>query len=116
MQILFSAKKTFCDRQNKLYFKIVLLINAQQIGNFNRNDQLNIKYVQKFPIQEYLICDLYQIEMYLYMIILCIYHISLICRTKKYLQKAAATRTCAIGGFFVSIPLFLTGIHAFAII
>lgn len=31
-------------------------------------------------------------------------------RTKKYLQKAAATRTCAIGGFFVSIPLFLTGI------
>merc|ERR1712223_165234 len=31
-------------------------------------------------------------------------------RTKKYLQKAGVTRTCAIGGFLVSIPLFLTGI------
>merc|ERR1719195_2196029 len=31
-------------------------------------------------------------------------------RTIKYLHEAAVTRTCAIGGFFVSIPLFLTGI------
>ena len=111
MQILFGAKKTFCDRQNKFYFKIVLLINAQQMSNFNWNHHLNIKYAQKFQIHE-----LYQIEMYRYIIILCIYHISLICRTKKYLQKAAATRTCAIGGFFVSIPLFLTGIHSVVII
>lgn len=52
MQILFSAKKTFCDRQNKFYFKIVLLINAQQMSNFNWNHHLNIKYVQEFQIHE----------------------------------------------------------------
>lgn len=31
-------------------------------------------------------------------------------RTKTYLHEAVVTRTCAIGGFFVSIPVFLTGI------
>ena len=77
MQILFSAKKTFCDRQNKLYFKMVLLINTQQMSNFNRNHQLNIKYLQKFQIPEYPICvsplnilnwdvPLYDIIMYLW--------------------------------------------------
>ena len=30
-------------------------------------------------------------------------------RTIKYLHEAAVTRLCAIGGFFVSIPVFLTG-------
>ena len=30
-------------------------------------------------------------------------------RTNKYLKGAASTRVCAIAGFFVSIPLFLTG-------
>ena len=30
-------------------------------------------------------------------------------RTTKYLKKASLTRTCAIGGFFLSIPLFLIG-------
>ena len=32
-----------------------------------------------------------------------------ISRTTKYLKKASLTRTCAIGGFFLSIPLFLIG-------
>ena len=32
-------------------------------------------------------------------------------RTSKYLKGAASTRVCAIGGFFISIPLFLTGKH-----
>lgn len=31
-------------------------------------------------------------------------------RTSKYLKGAASTRICAIGGFFLSIPLFLTGV------
>ena len=31
------------------------------------------------------------------------------CRTTKYLKGASTTRNCAIGGFFVSIPLFLAG-------
>lgn len=31
-------------------------------------------------------------------------------RTIKYLKEAAVTRICAIGGFFLSIPVFLTGI------
>merc|ERR1712051_129743 len=31
-------------------------------------------------------------------------------RTNKYLKGAASTRVCAIAGFFVSIPLFLTGV------
>lgn len=30
-------------------------------------------------------------------------------RTNKYLQKSAITRVCAVGGFFISIPVFLTG-------
>ena len=30
-------------------------------------------------------------------------------RTSKYLKGATLTRSCAIGGFFVSIPLFLIG-------
>jgi len=34
-------------------------------------------------------------------------------RTTKYLKKASLTRTCAIGGFFLSIPLFLIGIVLF---
>lgn len=34
-------------------------------------------------------------------------------RTTKYLKKAAITRTCAIAGFFLSIPLFLIGIVLF---
>lgn len=31
-------------------------------------------------------------------------------RTNKYLREASGTRICAIGGFFVSIPVFLAGI------
>jgi len=34
-------------------------------------------------------------------------------RTTKYLKKASITRTCAIAGFFLSIPLFLIGIVLF---
>lgn len=34
-------------------------------------------------------------------------------RTTKYLKKASITRVCAIGGFFLSIPLFLIGIVLF---
>jgi len=30
-------------------------------------------------------------------------------RTNKYLQKSSITRICAVGGFFISIPVFLTG-------
>lgn len=30
-------------------------------------------------------------------------------RTNKYLQKSNMTRICAVGGFFISIPVFLTG-------
>jgi hypothetical protein len=30
-------------------------------------------------------------------------------RTNKYLQKSSITRVCAVGGFFISIPVFLTG-------
>ncbi|XP_036339001.1 uncharacterized protein LOC118748574 [Rhagoletis pomonella] len=31
-------------------------------------------------------------------------------RDNKYLEKSSASRTCAVGGFFISIPIFLTGI------
>lgn len=27
----------------------------------------------------------------------------------KYLQKSSVSRICAVGGFFISIPIFLTG-------
>lgn len=30
-------------------------------------------------------------------------------RDNKYLEKSSASRTCAVGGFFISIPIFLTG-------
>ncbi|XP_046418532.1 uncharacterized protein LOC124178844 [Neodiprion fabricii] len=30
-------------------------------------------------------------------------------RTNKYLQKSSISRVCAVGGFFISIPVFLTG-------
>ncbi|XP_044013049.1 mediator of RNA polymerase II transcription subunit 13 isoform X2 [Aphidius gifuensis] len=30
-------------------------------------------------------------------------------RTSLYLQKSSASRMCAVGGFFISIPIFLTG-------
>lgn len=31
-------------------------------------------------------------------------------RDNKYLEKSSASRTCAVSGFFISIPVFLTGI------
>ncbi|XP_055842208.1 uncharacterized protein LOC129909202 [Episyrphus balteatus] len=31
-------------------------------------------------------------------------------RSNKYLQKSSVSRVCAVGGFFISIPIFLTGI------
>ncbi|XP_014249236.1 uncharacterized protein LOC106666502 [Cimex lectularius] len=37
-------------------------------------------------------------------------------RTNKYLKKSAFTRVCAVGGFFVSIPVFLTGIILYTFI
>lgn len=37
-------------------------------------------------------------------------------RTNKYLQKASVSRVCAVGGFFVSIPVFLTGIILYTFI
>ncbi|XP_014276609.1 uncharacterized protein [Halyomorpha halys] len=37
-------------------------------------------------------------------------------RTNKYLKKSAFTRICAVGGFFVSIPVFLTGIILYTFI
>ncbi|XP_030021226.2 uncharacterized protein LOC115440872 [Manduca sexta] len=37
-------------------------------------------------------------------------------RSNKYLQKSAITRVCAIGGFFISIPVFLTGIILYTFI
>ncbi|XP_038221783.1 uncharacterized protein LOC119839546 [Zerene cesonia] len=37
-------------------------------------------------------------------------------RTNKYLQKSAITRICAVGGFFISIPVFLTGIILYTFI
>ena len=30
-------------------------------------------------------------------------------RDNKYLEKSSVSRTCAVGGFFISIPIFLTG-------
>lgn len=30
-------------------------------------------------------------------------------RGNRYLQKSSLSRACAVGGFFVSIPIFLTG-------
>nr|CAD7431578.1 unnamed protein product [Timema monikensis] len=36
--------------------------------------------------------------------------------TNKYLQKSSITRVCAVGGFFVSIPVFLTGIILYTFI
>ena len=41
----------------------------------------------------------------IYIIFLYIFHY----RTSKYLKGATLTRSCAIGGFFISIPLFLIG-------
>lgn len=37
-------------------------------------------------------------------------------RTNKYLQKSSITRVCAVGGFFISIPVFLTGIILYTFI
>lgn len=37
------------------------------------------------------------------------FRISRLCRDNKYLEKSSASRTCAVGGFFISIPIFLTG-------
>ncbi|CAH1158800.1 unnamed protein product [Phyllotreta striolata] len=37
-------------------------------------------------------------------------------RTNKYLQKSSVSRVCAVGGFFVSIPVFLTGIILYTFI
>ncbi|XP_053612132.1 uncharacterized protein LOC128676171 [Plodia interpunctella] len=37
-------------------------------------------------------------------------------RSNKYLQKSAVTRVCAVGGFFISIPVFLTGIILYTFI
>ncbi|XP_026333433.1 uncharacterized protein LOC113240369 isoform X1 [Hyposmocoma kahamanoa] len=37
-------------------------------------------------------------------------------RSNKYLQKSAITRVCAVGGFFISIPVFLTGIILYTFI
>ncbi|CAH2049555.1 unnamed protein product, partial [Iphiclides podalirius] len=36
--------------------------------------------------------------------------------SNKYLQKSAITRVCAVGGFFISIPVFLTGIILYTFI
>lgn len=33
-------------------------------------------------------------------------------RANKYLQKSSVSRACAVGGFFISIPIFLTGEEA----
>ncbi|XP_047004887.1 uncharacterized protein LOC124623141 [Schistocerca americana] len=37
-------------------------------------------------------------------------------RTNKYLQKSSITRMCAVSGFFISIPVFLTGIILYTFI
>ncbi|KAK0161549.1 hypothetical protein PV327_010008 [Microctonus hyperodae] len=37
-------------------------------------------------------------------------------RTNMYLQKSSASRMCAVGGFFVSIPVFLTGMILYTFI
>ncbi|KAF2885714.1 hypothetical protein ILUMI_20487 [Ignelater luminosus] len=37
-------------------------------------------------------------------------------RTNKYLQKSSISRVCAVGGFFISIPVFLTGIILYTFI
>ncbi|XP_046678192.1 uncharacterized protein LOC124366032 [Homalodisca vitripennis] len=37
-------------------------------------------------------------------------------RTNKFLKKSAITRVCAVGGFFVSIPVFLTGLILYTFI
>ncbi|KAJ8673495.1 hypothetical protein QAD02_004757, partial [Eretmocerus hayati] len=36
--------------------------------------------------------------------------------TNKYLQKSSVSRVCAIGGFFISIPVFLTGMILYTFI
>ncbi|XP_066248618.1 uncharacterized protein [Euwallacea similis] len=37
-------------------------------------------------------------------------------RTSKYLQKSSVSRVCAMGGLFISIPVFLTGIILYTFI
>ncbi|XP_008546633.1 uncharacterized protein LOC103570617 [Microplitis demolitor] len=37
-------------------------------------------------------------------------------RTSRYLEKSSVSRMCAIGGFFVSIPIFLTGMILYTFI
>ncbi|XP_044728889.1 uncharacterized protein LOC123292331 [Chrysoperla carnea] len=37
-------------------------------------------------------------------------------RTNKYLQKSSISRVCAVAGFFISIPVFLTGIILYTFI
>ncbi|XP_018330361.1 uncharacterized protein LOC108740516 [Agrilus planipennis] len=37
-------------------------------------------------------------------------------RTNKYLRKSSISRVCAVGGFFISIPVFLTGIILYTFI
>ncbi|XP_031785379.1 uncharacterized protein LOC100114149 [Nasonia vitripennis] len=37
-------------------------------------------------------------------------------RTNKYLQKSSISRVCAVGGFFISIPVFLTGMILYTFI
>ncbi|XP_076482772.1 uncharacterized protein LOC143304254 isoform X7 [Bombus vancouverensis nearcticus] len=37
-------------------------------------------------------------------------------RSNKYLQKSSISRICAVGGFFISIPVFLTGMILYTFI
>ncbi|CAG9759525.1 unnamed protein product [Ceutorhynchus assimilis] len=37
-------------------------------------------------------------------------------RANKYLQKSSVSRVCAVGGFFISIPVFLTGVILYTFI
>ncbi|EFN89812.1 hypothetical protein EAI_14002, partial [Harpegnathos saltator] len=37
-------------------------------------------------------------------------------RSNKYLQKSSISRVCAVGGFFISIPVFLTGMILYTFI
>ena len=48
----------------------------------------------------------------LYLALLCLY----LDRIKKFLKDSAVTRICAVAGFFVSIPVFLTDIVLYTIL
>lgn len=96
-------------------------VTAGEVKDFLRTDQLTIispeEYVVVYEVTLAL-CSL-TLSLNLCCLLVCavqfLFAVKLVKaaeggeRTNKYLQKSNITRICAVGGFFISIPVFLTG-------